>query len=248
MPDSQEPSVSGNPIVRHQPRETQWTAPISQDGKAISKIEDHIRTRIGKVDVVWHEIISDVVHVDVHHVPPSPERDFHTLITTGMSDRPMNVPPRVDDFRYAELMIYLPASWPCRLDLGSAPELSDERNYWPIRWLKMLARLPHEYNTWLGYGHSVPNGDPPKSYAQDTDLCCMLVVPPVIEPVGFTPLVVNVKKKVHFWALLPIYREEMELKLREGTNVLLDRLEEADVDPIVAPQRPNVCAGGSGQA
>ena len=133
MPDSQEHSPSGNPIFRHQPRETQRVTRISQDPEAIPKIEDHIRTHIGKVDVVWHELISDLVHIDVHHVPPSPERDFHTLITTGMSDHPMNVPLVAQDFQYAELMIYLPASWPCRFELGAESELSDERNYWPIR-------------------------------------------------------------------------------------------------------------------
>ena len=60
----------------------------------------------------------------------------------------------------AELMIALPAEWKL-----ADSQLEDERWYWPIRNLKALARLPHEYETWLGFGHTVPNGDPPEPYA-----------------------------------------------------------------------------------
>lgn len=57
--------------------------------------------------------------------------------------------------RYAELVISLPPFWP--LDEQS---WRDERHYWPVRLLKTLGRLPHEYDTWLGVGHTIPNGDP----------------------------------------------------------------------------------------
>lgn len=243
MTEREETSASGSPIYRHQPRENQWSPPTRQDGEAISKIETHIDKNIGAVDVVWHEIISDLVHIDVHHAPPSNHRDFHTLITTGMSDRPMNVPQGLEDLRYAELMIYLPSSWPLSFRLNTESELSDERYYWPIRWVKMLARLPHEFNTWLGYCHSVPNGDPPEPFAPGTDLSGVMLIYPVLEPEEFTPLEINPEKKIHFWALLPIYSEEMRYKLDHGGDALLDHLAAEHVSPVVNPTRRNVCSG-----
>ncbi len=61
----------------------------------------------------------------------------------------MNVPSALDEYElyYAELMIDLPPEWLVQDD--------DENNYWPIRWLKILARLPIDSDTWLGYGHTI---------------------------------------------------------------------------------------------
>mgnify|MGYP000664765674 CR=1 FL=1 len=35
---------------------------------------------------VFHELMSDIVHIDVHIVPPDENRPFYLLFTTGMSD------------------------------------------------------------------------------------------------------------------------------------------------------------------
>ena len=50
----------------------------------------------------------------------------------------------------AELAIALPPDW--KLDEES---LKDERWYWPIGLLKVLARLPISNDTWLGFGHTM---------------------------------------------------------------------------------------------
>jgi hypothetical protein len=39
---------------------------------------------------------------------------------------------------------------------------------------------------------------------------------------------------------MPLYREEMELKLREGTEALEDLFEKHEIGPIVDPRRKNV--------
>ncbi|MDG4772986.1 hypothetical protein [Solwaraspora sp. WMMD792] len=40
-----------------------------------------------------------------------------------------------------------------------------------------MARLPHEYSTWIGDWHSVPNGDPPQPYAAGTPFAGVVVTP-----------------------------------------------------------------------
>jgi hypothetical protein len=112
----------------------------------IPALESHIEAHVGKVDWVFHELLSDAVHIDVHHVAPSTERRFHALVTTGMSDRPMSVPQGCEQFRFAELVVLLPPEWPASQD-----HFGDESVYWPVRFLKYLARLPHKYDTWLGW-------------------------------------------------------------------------------------------------
>ncbi len=119
-----------------------------------------IETHLGPIDYVFHEKISESVHVDVHRVPPQKQRPFYTSVTSGMSERQMTVPDGAESLRLAELILCLPPNWPLSLH-----DFRDEQNYWPIRLLKILARLPLEFCTWLGLSQSVPNGDPPRPYA-----------------------------------------------------------------------------------
>ena len=234
MAHEPEISPSGSPILRHAPREDGWQ-PASGDS-ALEAISNHIERHIGPIENVWHEIISDLVHIDVHHVPPRPERNVHTLVTSGMSDLPMTAPEGQEEFRYAELLLCLPPEWPVTQEA-----FQDETNYWPVRWLKTLARLPHEYKTWLGYGHTVPNGDPPQPFAPNTKLCCLMVMPPLTVDEEFYELRVSEEKTIHFWGLVPLYREEMNFKLRRGVEPLFPRFDKAGVSEIVLTDRPNTC-------
>ena len=140
----------------------------------------------------------------------------------------------------AELMICLPSSWPLEQN-----DLNSEDNYWPLRWLKMMARLPHEYDTWLGFGHTVPNGDPPAPFASNTEFCCMLVLPPPIyTPKEFHRLETENGKILNFYALIPLYKEEMNLKMRQGTEALFDGFDKHGVSEVVNLSRNNIARKG----
>lgn len=234
--DEPERSKSGAPIIRHEQR-FRDPEPSHGDAPHIAALGRHIAKHMGPIENVFHEIASDLVHVDVHVVPPAKKRPFTTLVTTGMSERPMTVPAEAGRHaaRRAELLIALPPDWP--LDVES---FEDERRYWPIRWLKVLARLPHEYETWLDWGHTVPNGDPPQPFAPGTKFCCNLILAPVLFPESARVAKVKGLGSVHFFAVFPLYREEMQLKLDEGTEVLLERFEEHGVTELVDVGRPNV--------
>ncbi len=233
--DLEERSESGSPIRRYRER-TRDFQPAMGDSENIEAISEHIQTHIGDIDFVYHEIISDLVHIDVHHVAPSDDKPYHTLVTTGMSDLPMTVPEGAEAFRFAELLLSLPPSWPI-----SQEAFKDENNYWPVRLLKVLARFPHEYETWLGYGHSLPNGDPPKPFAANTQLCgCVLLLPSLV-PEEFLRLKVAEDKLIHFFSIVPVYLEEMNFKLRHGIEALEERFEIEDISELLDLERKNVC-------
>ena len=151
----------------------------------------------------------------------------------------MTVPEGFEERAYAELMVSLPAEWPMEREAWS-----DERNYWPIRWLRSLARLPHEFGSWLGWDHTVPNGDPPEPFASDTALSGVILHPPVWYPEEFFTLEVEPGRTVHFWSVIPIYREEMDLVLRDGPDALTERFEAAGIDDTVEIDRPNLVLPG----
>lgn len=244
-------SPSGNPILRHKDRSIPFQF-ATGDSENIERISAHIEKHLGEVAGVYHEIVSDLVHIDVHVVRPTAERNFFTLVTSGMSEAPMTVPEGAEEFRYAELMVQLPPDWPLdELEQlagkqgpgADAERTAAERWYWPIRWLKQMARLPHEYDTWLGEAHTVPNGDPPEPFADDTKLCGMLVFPALNVPDDFRTLAAGPEKRIHFYQLIPLYAEEMDLKLRKGVGALVDLFDKHGLDPVINPRRPNVAAG-----
>ncbi|MBM4362400.1 MAG: suppressor of fused domain protein, partial [Deltaproteobacteria bacterium] len=223
-------SEGGSRILHH--TRAQRSAGVAEvDAEVLAAIEAHVKRFVGEPAHVFHEIVSDIVHLDVHIVAPSAGRNCYTLFTTGMSALPMSAPPGADEFRYAELMLSLPASW-TKDPLWEA-NLEDESLYWPIRLLKTLARLPHEYGTWLGFGHTVPNGDPALPYAPNTELCCATILVPVTADADFATLNLRPDKTIHFYAVVPIHESEMQLKLNKGTDALIDALDRAGVTDLV---------------
>jgi hypothetical protein len=193
-----------------------------------------IETHLGPIDYVFHEKISESVHVDVHRVPPQKQRPFYTSVTSGMSERQMTVPDGAESLRLAELILCLPPNWPLSLH-----DFRDEQNYWPIRLLKILARLPLEFCTWLGLSQSVPHGDLPRPYAANTRFCCSILVPPLTCPDPFRTLVLTPEQTIHFYAVLPLFPEELDCKLTNRMNVLIDQLDRFRVTELVNIRRKN---------
>jgi hypothetical protein len=168
-----------------------------------------------------------MIHVDVHVVNPTPEKNYYTLVTSGMSDRAMTPHADEAEFKYAELMICLPPDWP----------REDENHQWPVDLLKFLARMPHEYETWLAENHSMPNGDPPEKLP-GTGMDSFLIATPRTAPEAFGKLDVNAGKTVYFWAVIPLYPEEMKLKLKDGEQ-LIELLNKHNVTELLDPKRKN---------
>jgi hypothetical protein len=129
-------------------------------------------------------------------------------------------------------MITLPPHW--KLDGES---FKDEAWYWPVRLLKSLARLPHQYDTWLGWGHTIPNGDPATPYDASVPFAGAIVLPSMTAPKAFETLDIDAGKRIVFRAVWPLFQGEMDLKLKQGTDALLDCFEKHQVSDAVDPAR-----------
>lgn len=226
-------SLSGQTIYVHQDA-SEWQAPLGE-AACLEQISAHIAQNLGEVESVFHEIVSDTVHIDVHWVKPNSHYPYHRLVTSGMSDLPMHVPEGFEGPRHMELMITLPYDWQI-----SEEAFRDEAWYWPVRLLKFLARLPHKYDTWLGYGHTIPNGDPAEPYAPGTALSGCIILPSVSVPPAFYELPVDADKTIAFLSAVPLFQGEMNLKLRKGVDALLDLFDRKNIRDVVDPARADV--------
>ncbi|MCG6158576.1 suppressor of fused domain protein [Rubinisphaera margarita] len=229
----EERSESGSPIYRHQAAEP-GIHPPDNVGVHLEAITAHLEKHLGACEMVYHEIVSDLVHLDVLQFPPTDDRPFHTLVTSGVSDKPMNVPAGLESMSHVELMINLPAKWPMKQS-----DWDNENHYWPLRWLKMIGRMPHQYNTWIGWGHTIPNGDPAEPIA-DTNFIGVMLSPPYWKDTDFFQMTADDETSISFFNLVPLYREEMDLKLQKGAEPLEDLLEKNQAATVLNPKRKNV--------
>ena len=199
----------------------------------MSAIEQHIKNTFGEFENVFHELVSPDIHVDICVVPPSERRNYYTLVTMGMGAHRMNVPKELAEYKLerAELAIALPPDW--KLDKDS---MQEQRWYWPVGLLKVLARLPISNDTWLGFGHTMEKQSP---FAEDTELCAAILTGPQdmdLDTCGEVCILPG-GEEVNFYQVLPLYREEMEYKLEHDADALLERL--AAVSFVVCPDRPS---------
>jgi hypothetical protein len=198
----------------------------------LQQIRSHVERHIGRID---HVFPGDPAResADVLYVKPINSRPYHTLVTAGMSTIAMHAAPDANAPRRIELMMTLPEAWKLSADS------SDERVYWPIRLLQSLSRWPREHDGWLGWGHTVPNRDPPRPLAPRTALCGVIVAPSLLVPVSFYELDID-GERVAFYSAIPLYREELELQAREGMAALLGLLLHNDINDVVDVKRKNV--------
>lgn len=202
---------------------------VYSDGE-LDTLEAHISSHFGNFLTVFHEITSTDIHVDICFIDPTPERDFYTLVTMGMGAHRMNVPNELKDKKLdrAEILVTLPPDWEIHNQ--------DEKWYWPLRWLKVLARLPGEHDTWLGYGHTVPNGHP---FAENTRLSGVLLTMPYFFGPESSECPLPDGSLVRFYQMMPLYDSEMEYKRNHNTQALEDLFPE-DFDLVVDINRKNV--------
>ena len=203
----------------------------------MSAIEQHIKNTFGEFENVFHELISPDIHVDICVVPPSDERDYYTLVTMGMGAHRMNVPEELAKYKLerAELAIALPPDW--KLDEES---LKDERWYWPIGLLKVLARLPITEDTWLGFGHTMDKQSP---FAEDTKLKAAILIGPQGVEEGGEICTLPSGEEVNFYQVIPLYHNEMEYKMEHDADALLEKM--AGISFVVNPTRQNAITRGT---
>lgn len=226
--------ASGSGTLRHQPIHDGFVASVGQRQEVAEAIDRHIETHFGPIAFVFHEVVSHLVAVHIYVVGPTAERPHLTLITSGMSELPMTLPEGHNISPYAELMIDLPADWPL-----TQADFRDERNYWPMRLLKQVARLPHEYRTWIGEWHSVPNGDPAEPYAPGVPFTGVVITPLLDVAPAARTIDVGDGTRINLLALVPLHPAEVTLKLTQGAHALIDALDRGGVTQLLDPNRPS---------
>ncbi|HLY18803.1 MAG TPA: suppressor of fused domain protein [Bryobacteraceae bacterium] len=210
MPDEQSPG--GSTIHRY--TSSQWARPQLGLRDELSLQFAAARERVykalfGEAQSVFHEAIPLLPHIDVHtYARSSPRGKVYALVTSGMSDLRMRVPPAAgkDAPRRVELIFYC---------------AEPKQEY--IETLRWVARFPHDQKTWLSFGHTIPNGDPPAPFWGSEILEALLCMPTIVQCDQALPeKLILAGDPVHFLWVVPLSMPECDLKLEQGFGAILD--------------------------
>ena len=197
------------------------------------RLIEYLRRWLGPVNRVIPPAESGGVELLV--LGPHRHRHWTVLVTCGMGAAPMNVPPELAGFgaERAEIMMYLPPHW--------NPLSADPQDAWPVGWLRLLAAMPREQGTWLGWGHTIPNGRP---FAPGCGFTGVILLTPGGVPDAAAVCPLPGGGEVNLYQAAPLYNEEMAYKLEHEAEGLLRLFDETQLEPrapLSDPLRPNAC-------
>ena len=186
--------------------------------------------------IVFDDIESKDNHIDVYWIKPNLEyRPYSILLTCGMSRFPMVVPEGYEDKRFIEIAMLFPMDWDFS-DIKSKPDSVT----WPIHHLRTIGKTPILQNTWIGFGHTIGCGESKSDCYPGTRFNSTIIFPSIKLPESFTEIRNNDDLiKIH--SAIPLYQEELKFKLDNGSNSLIDKFNELDIQEIVDINRINTC-------
>jgi hypothetical protein len=172
--------------------------------------------------------------IDVYVFEPGEDdfgnnRDFYTLVTSGMSNAAMSAPDGVA--RRAELLLYV-------------DKPADEH----IEVLQWLARLPlTQQGTWYGGGTTMTNGQPPQPIFEGSELNCYLFLFPIVgkDDQLEKQLILDGDPTVVLW-VVPITNEECQFILDNSLKDFLDVLDKKK-HPFLLNEKRRGYIGGKGK-
>jgi hypothetical protein len=206
---------------------------VKSGNSEIDAIIAHIETYFGKTDKILHDTKQDRLHIDTYLMPPTKERNYSLMITSGMSQRPMNSPSDKKDAQFAELFFYLPPEWPLPLE-----KLIEDDHSWAIQNLYEFAHFVHDRNTFFWHSQVI---DLHRPLSKDTKMTGFIIAHPLGVPEEFGTLELDSGKKIYFLQLIPAYNDEMDYLEHNGWEALFKKFQENGVTGIVNLHRKNAC-------
>jgi hypothetical protein len=216
----------GGSVIERYPNAKWNSARIGSLGESAAKFtearEEVYAKFFGKAATVSHEIIPLIPHIDVYsHERGQLGRDFCTLVTGGMSDLEMRIPAGAEAPRRVELIFYC-----------------SEPNEEYIKTMRWLAHFPHDQKTWVGSGHTIPNGNPPEPFWGSSVLDTILLLQPIVKHDTTLPdeLILD-GEPVHFLWVVPLTTPECNLKLAKGFAAILKLFQQNHHPHVFDPNR-----------
>jgi hypothetical protein len=223
---SPETAPDGSAILRYP--EKDWAGPrlgFSDASTAgFTEAREQVYTKLfGEARSVSHELVPQVPHVDVYTFARRAKDggEVCALVTGGMSDEPMRMPRGADVPKRVELIFYC----------------SEPRDEY-VDTLRWLAHFPHNQKTWIGIGHTIPNGNPPEPMWGSSILDTVLLMPTVVQrDQALAEELQLAGDPVHFLWVVPLTTAECNFKLKQGLPAIYSLFDKHRHPHVYDPHR-----------
>lgn len=191
----------------------------------------HLEQALGEFEGVYRQVVPTEMPVDVLYF--SGEK-YDALVTNGMRAMVMSVPPVLEEYKQAELMMFIDKSFAPPEDGGK------EDNGWLIKLITDLALYPKQMNTYLGWGHIVGNGEDLESYDTSVAYCGALVYPPMVQE-QFAFYRYNEKdRNIFIYNVMPLFKEELKFIQEHSSDQFINLMSQMGISQVIYPNRSNV--------
>lgn len=146
------------------------------------------------------------------------------LFTSGLSKTNQFVGDNNKNLEKIELYICLPEYF----------DLTKEQ--WPTFWLDKIATIPQKNKTWLGIGDSIPAGNPPVAISEKLTANHFVIMEP-----NAVQKYITENNGVCYLAVVPIFQEELDYKLRNSHTVLFKKFSKNGITEMVDIYRSSCC-------
>lgn len=175
-------------------------------------LENHIQAFFGRFETILHETSFPGISTDICVIPPSEERNYHTLVSLGEYSTPSAQTQEQGKNDSILLLLFLPPDW--------NPNDDCKEQRWPVQLLTGLTAAgcfsePLAHGTILktapAFQEKIPMSHAillTPSFSSHDGCCCKL-------PEG---------KTIHFYQAVPLYPDEAEYGYAVGAAELLNRL------------------------
>lgn len=117
------------------------------------------------------------------------------------------------------------------------PEYFDlKKEQWPIYWLDRVASIPQKNKTWLGLGDTIPAGKPPEAISDKLTANHFVIMNPYV-----IQKYLNEESEVYHLAIVPIFQEELDYKLRNSYTILFKKFSKNGITEMVDIYRSSCC-------
>jgi hypothetical protein len=101
-----------------------------------------------------------------------------------------------------------------------------------------VAHFPHDTKSWLGTGHTMPNGNPPAPFWGSEVLDTLLFMPTIVSKDATLPDELKLGgEPVHFLWVVPLSTAECNFKLQNGYNAILGLFDQHRHPHVYDPAR-----------
>jgi hypothetical protein len=191
-------------------------------------IRTYVSKKLGNIHLSIPSQINSELDIEVLIVEPAKNKPYYTLITSGLSQYEMKIPPFLESNSFCELVIYLPEDWKIL-----NPNIN---HFWPINSLIELSRKIANNYGWVTFSSIM-------SLNQNVSDNCSFDSFLFISGVEDEAIIDS--KYVSFFTLIPIYNEEALFgKQNTGDKLFSDLVDDGLVfPPVIDINRKNSKSG-----